>query len=190
MIYPVYVYGSPVLHKPAEEIDADFPELGKLIDDMFETMYDANGVGLAAPQIGKGIRVFVVDTVPYADDDDVEAEELAGRLKTEFINPEIYETSEEQCVMGEGCLSLPGLSEEVIRPKWIKIRWVDKNFVEHDQTFEGYKARVIQHEYDHLDGVVFTERLSPLRKNLLKGKLTNMSKGKYSAEYKTRQVIK
>lgn len=180
-----------MLHKPAEEMAKDYPELDKLVEDMFETMYDANGVGLAAPQIGKGIRMFVVDTVPYADyDDDVTEEELAGRLKREFINPEIYERSEEECVMGEGCLSIPGLGEDVSRPEWIKIRWMDKDFNQHDQMFEGYHARVIQHEYDHLDGVVFTDRLAPLRKTLIKGKLTNMSKGKYSAEYKTRLTAK
>lgn len=185
MIYPVYVYGSPVLHKEAEEVGKDYPELGKLIEDMFETMYDANGVGLAAPQIGKSLRMFVVDARMYAKEDPSLKE-----FKMAFINPEIYERSEDEVVMGEGCLSIPGLDEDVSRPEWIKIRWVDENFVEHDEKIEGYAARVLQHEYDHLDGIVFTDRLGPLRKTLIKSKLTAMGKGKYSASYKTRQTVK
>lgn len=183
MTYPVYIYGSPVLRKEAEEIRKDYPELKQLVSDMFDTMYASNGVGLAAPQIGKAIRLFVVDASPYAD----EEPELAG-FKKAFINPEIYEVSEEETAMSEGCLSLPGINEDVWRPGTIRIRYFDEDFNEHDDEFTGFAARVVQHEYDHLEGTVFTDRLSPLRKTLLRGKLSSMAKGKYSAHYKTKQT--
>lgn len=182
MIYPIYIYGSAVLRDEAEDITPDYPELGKLVEDMFATMYATDGVGLAAPQVGKSIRVFVVDGTPFADIDPT-----AVDFKRVFINPDIYEESDEEVRMSEGCLSVPGINEEVYRPERIRIRWFDENFVEHDEELTGWPARIVQHEYDHLDGYVFTDRLSPLRKNLLRGKLNSMTKGKYSAAYRTKQ---
>lgn len=181
MIYPIYIYGSPVLRAETEELTNQYPGLPKLIEDMFETMYYADGVGLAAPQIGKNIRLFVVDASPLED----EEPELKDFRKV-FINPEIYEVSEEECVRGEGCLSLPGINEDVVRPVSIRIRYQDENFAEHDEEYGGFAARVIQHEYDHLEQTVFTDKVSPLRKTLIRSKLATMSKGKYKAGYKTK----
>ncbi len=181
MIYPIVVYGSPALRNENKEIDRDYPEVGKLIEDMFETMYSAEGVGLAAPQIGKNIRVFVVDISPWGDSEP----ELAGFRKA-FINPDIYWRSDDETLFCEGCLSLPNLNEDVSRPSTIRMRWLDENFAPHDEEFDGRAARVIQHEYDHLEGILFTDKLSPLRRTLLKGKLTNFTKGKYSASYRTK----
>lgn len=183
MIYPIYVYGSNVLREEAQDVAPDFPGLRELVADMFESMYAANGVGLAAPQIGKALRIFTVDISAYADEDPALAD-----FKKAFINPEIYWYSDDEAVMGEGCLSLPGLNEDVCRPEQIRIRYMDEDFKEHDELLTGYSARVIQHEYDHLDGVLFTDHLSPLRKTLVKGKLSSMGKGKYSAAYKTKQI--
>lgn len=181
MIYPIVIFGSETLRKPSVELDADYPELHKLIEDMFLTMQAAEGVGLAAPQIGKNLRLFVVDCSPWGDED-----EACKDYRRAFINPEIYEVSEETGLFNEGCLSLPGLHEDVRRPIAIKMRYLDENFEEHDELFEGFRARVIQHEYDHLDGKVFTDRLAPLRRQLLKSKLLAMAKGKYRAAYKTK----
>ncbi len=181
MIYPILIYGSPELRKESVAIEPNYPELGKLIEDMFQTMYQAEGVGLAAPQIGKNIRLFVVDASPWADDEP----QLAGFRKA-FINPEIYERFGEEEFFNEGCLSLPGLHEDVLRPSKIRIRYFDEQFNPHDETFEGHAARVIQHEYDHLEGTVFTDRLSPLRKTLIKGKLGALTKGKYNVGYRTK----
>lgn len=183
MIFPVYVYGSAVLREPAEDIVDRSAITPQFIEDMFETMYSSDGVGLAAPQVGKNMRMFVVDASPNADDDP----RLADFRKV-FINPEIYERSEEEVLMGEGCLSVPGIHEEVYRPERIKIRYWDENWQEHDEEWDGFAARVIQHEYDHLDGVMFVDHLSPLRKTLLRGKLSAMSKGKFKASYRTKQV--
>lgn len=181
MIYPIVIFGSPVLRKETEPLTPDYPELGKLIEDMFQTMYNADGVGLAAPQIGKSLRLFVVDASPWSD----EEPELEGFRKA-FINPEIYERFGDEELFNEGCLSLPGIHEDVLRPTSIRMRYLDENFVEHDEEFGGHAARVIQHEYDHLEGKVFTDRLSPLRRSLLKSKLTGLAKGKYRASYKTK----
>ncbi|MDE6779347.1 MAG: peptide deformylase [Alistipes sp.] len=181
MIYPIVIFGSQVLRNRSEEITPEYPELKKLVDDMFLTLGEAGGVGLAAPQIGKNIRMFIVDCTPWAE----EHPELAD-FKRVFINAEIYEQSEETSLFNEGCLSLPGLYEDVRRPVAIRIRYMDENFVEHDEAFDGYPARVIQHEYDHLEGRVFVDRLSPLRRSLLKSKLLNFAKGKYRASYKTK----
>ena len=181
MIYPIVIYGSQTLRNKSAEITPDYPELKKLIDDMFLTLDEATGLGLAAPQIGKNIRLFVVDCSPFAD----EVPELADFRKV-FINAEIYEVSEQTDLFNEGCLSLPGLHEDVRRPVAIRMRYFDENFVEHDEEFDGYPARVIQHEYDHLEGKVFTDRLSPLRRNLLKGKMTKLANGKYRCAYKTK----
>lgn len=181
MVYPIFIYGSIVLRTASLDIAPDYPQLPKLIEDMFETMYYSEGVGLAAPQIGKNIRLFVIDASPWAEDDPTLAD-----FKKVFINAQIYERSESEVLRSEGCLSLPGLSEEVSRPDTIKMRYMDENFVEHDQTFTGMAARVIQHEYDHLEGMVYTDHLTPLRKTLLKSKLSAMSRGKYKADYKTK----
>jgi peptide deformylase len=181
MIYPIVIYGSQTLRNVSQDITPEYPDLKKLIDDMFLTLEEASGVGLAAPQIGKNIRLFIVDCTPWADED----ESLAD-FKRVFINAEIYACSEETDLFNEGCLSLPGLHEDVRRPVAIRMRYLDENFVEHDEEFDGYPARVIQHEYDHLEGKVFTDRLSALRRNLLKGKLTKLSNGKYRCSYKTK----
>lgn len=181
MIYPIVIFGSEVLRKPSAEITADYPELGKLIEDMFLTMDAADGCGLAAPQIGKNIRLFVVDCSAMADEDP----KCEGFRKA-FINPTIYEASEETILWNEGCLSVPGLHEDVRRPEVIRMRYLDEQFVEHDEEFDGFRARAIQHEYDHLEGKLFVDRLSPLRRQLLKSKLLGMSKGKYRCAYKTK----
>ena len=181
MIYPIVIFGSEVLRKPSVEISEDYPELKKLIEDMFLTMDAADGCGLAAPQIGKNIRLFVVDCSALGEEDP-----LCKDFRKVFINPEIYEVSENTILWNEGCLSLPGLHEDVRRPEVIRIRYRDEHFVEHDEEYDGFRARAIQHEYDHLDGKVFTDRLAPLRRQLLKSKLLGMAQGKYRAAYKTK----
>jgi len=182
MIYPIVIYGSQVLRNPSENIDKEYPGLDKLVEDMFLTLEEASGVGLAAPQIGRNIRLFIVDCTPWGEDDP----ELADYRRV-FINAEIYERSEETGLFNEGCLSLPGLHEDVRRPLSIRMRYLDEHFVEHDEAFSGLPARVIQHEYDHIEGRVFTDRLSPLRRNLIRGKLQKLAGGKYRADYKTRR---
>ena len=182
MIYPIVIYGSQVLRNKSENITADYPELKKLIEDMWITLAEAEGVGLAAPQIGKNIRLFIVDCTPWGEDDPT----LADYRKV-FINAEIYERSEETSLFEEGCLSLPGLHENVRRPVSIRMRYLDENFVEHDEEITGKPARVIQHEYDHIEGLVFTDHLAPIRKNLIKNKLQKMARGSYRAAYKTKR---
>ncbi len=179
MILPIYTYGQTVLRKVAEPIDKDYPNLNELIDNMFETMSNAEGVGLAAPQVGLAIRLFVIDLEPLKEDNP----ELAD-FKIAMINPEILEESIEEVEFDEGCLSVPGISETVSRPEDIKIRYLDTDFNEHVEVFDGYKARVIQHEYDHLEGHLFTDRVKPLRRQLLKSKLTNIAKRKTPTKYK------
>jgi peptide deformylase len=180
MIYPIVIYGHPVLRKVAAEIDRDFPDLDQLISDLFETMYHADGLGLAAPQIGKSIRIFVIDGKPAAEDEPALAD-----FKKAFINPHITEKSGDLVLMTEGCLSIPALREEVNRESHIRLTYYDEQWNYHDEVYEGYIARVIQHEYDHLDGIMFTDKVSPLRKRLLKSKLTAISKGKFEADYRT-----
>ena len=180
MIYPIVVIGHPVLKKVSEEIDRDYPGLRELVDDMFETMYSAEGLGLAAPQIGKSIRMFVIDGAPVAEDEP----ELAD-FKQVFINAHIVEKNGEIVPMNEGCLSIPNIREEVKRESHIRIQYYDENWEFHDEVYDGYKARVIQHEYDHLDGILFTEKINPLKKQLIRGKLNDISKGKFDADYKT-----
>ena len=182
MIYPIVIYGSQVLRNKSENITPDYPELKKLIDDMWITLAEAEGVGLAAPQIGKNIRLFIVDCTPWGEDDPSLAD-----YKRVFINAEIYERSEETSLVEEGCLSLPGLHENVRRPVSLRMRYLDENFDEHDEEFTGKPARVIQHEYDHIEGLVFTDHLVPLRKNLIKNKLQKMARGSYKAFYKTKR---
>ncbi len=183
MILPIYTYGNTVLRKATEEITPDYPQLQALIDNMFETMYQADGVGLAAPQIGLPIRLLVIDLAPLKEQDP----EL-GSFKMVMINPEMLEMSRETDLAEEGCLSLPGIHESVPRAKRIKITYVDTDFNEHTEVFEGYKARVVQHEYDHLEGKVFTDRVNPLRRQLLKSKLAHIVKGKVNADYKIKTV--
>jgi peptide deformylase len=180
MTYPIVIYGHPILRKVAEDIDKDYTGLQQVISDLFETMYNSEGLGLAAPQIGKSIRIFVIDGAPLAEDEP----EMAG-FKKVFINAHITERCGELKPMAEGCLSIPHLREEVNRESHIRIKYYDENWVFHNEVFDGYKARVIQHEYDHLDGILFTDKISPLRKRLLKSKLTAISKGKFEADYKT-----
>ena len=180
MVYPIVIYGHPVLRKVAEEIDRNYPELDKLIADLFDTLYRSEGLGLAAPQIGKSIRIFVIDGNPVADDEP----SLAG-FKKAFINAHITEKSGDLVLMTEGCLSIPNLREEVNRESRIRITYYDENWEFHDEVYEGYLARIIQHEYDHLDGILFTDKVSPLRRRLIKGKLLAISKGKFEADYRT-----
>ena len=163
MLLPIYIYGSAVLRKESEDIAKDYPRLDKFLENLWETMYEADGVGLAAPQVGRNIRIFVVDASVNAGD---------------------------AVPFDEGCLSLPGINERVERPSRIRIRYADENFVEHDEEFEGFAARVIQHEYDHLDGKLFIDHVSPLRRTLLKSKLAAMTKGKYKAHYPCKLVKK
>ena len=188
MILPIVAYGDPVLRKKAAPIAKDFPDLDKLVENMFDTMYAASGVGLAAPQIGKAIRLFVVDATPFADDDDLTEEEQA-RLKTfkkAFINPEILEETGDEWAFNEGCLSIPGVNEDVFRCPNVKIKYQDLEFNEYIEDFDGLLARVIQHEYDHIEGILFTDKLSSLKKRIIKSKLAAISKGKTNAEYRMR----
>jgi len=192
MILPIVVYGDPVLRKTAEEITKDFPNLDKLISDMFETMYNAAGVGLAAPQIGKAIRLFIVDTEPFANSDDEdddeeftkEEREQLQSFKRVFINATILEEKGKEWKFNEGCLSIPRIREDVARQEEVTIEYWDENFEYHKETYNGLIARVIQHEYDHIEGKLFTDRISPLRRKLLTSKLSDISKGKIRAEYK------
>jgi len=180
MTYPIYVYGHPVLRKVAQDIGRDFPDLNKFIDDMFETMYQSEGLGLAAPQVGKSIRVFVVDGEPLADDHP----EMKG-FRQAFINPRVTERRGEIVPMNEGCLSIPGIHEEVDRESQLRIQYYDQDWNFRDEVYNGYKARVVLHEYDHLDGVLFTDKLHPLRRRLLRGKLNDIGKGNFEADYRT-----
>lgn len=179
----VYAYGQPVLKKIGEPITADYPNLEQLIADMWETMYKAPGVGLAAPQIGLPIRLFVVDTEQIMDDD----KEGQG-IKQVFINAQKLEETGEEWPYEEGCLSIPDVTGEVNRPKILRLSWLDENFVAHEGTFDGMNARVIQHEYDHIEGVLFIEQLKPIKRRLIRRKLENIKKGKISVDYKMKFV--
>jgi peptide deformylase len=189
MILPIRAYGDPVLKKVAEDIEQGHPGLEKLIADMFETMYAANGVGLAAPQVGQSIRLFIVDASPFAEDDEdgnpADEPELKD-FKRVFINPYIVEEEGEEWPFEEGCLSIPNIREDVLRQPKIVLLYQDENFVEHEETFDGFAARVIQHEHDHLDGILFTDHLNPLRRRLLQGRLRDISRGNTDAKYKMR----
>lgn len=188
MILPVVAYGDPVLKKVGKSIDKDYPKLTEFIENMWETMYNAHGVGLAAPQVGRAIRVFMVDTSPFASDEDLskeEQEQLSG-FKKLFINPTILEETGEEWAFNEGCLSIPEVREDVFRKETIKIKYFDEDFKEYTETYSGLVARVIQHEYDHIEGILFTDKLSSLKKRLLKGKLTNIAKGKVFSDYRMR----
>ena len=191
MILPVVAYGDPILKKMAVEIEEDHKGLKELVANMFETMYEANGVGLAAPQVGESVRLFIVDASPFAerdeDDEDEEIDERAKGLenfKKVFINPIIEEETGEEWSFKEGCLSIPKIREEILRQEKIVITYFDENWKFHEEVYDGYAARVIQHEYDHVEGILFTDKLSPLKKRLLKKKLTNISKGEIEVDYK------
>lgn len=187
MILPIIGYGSPVLREKTREIPADYPDIKELISDMWETMYASNGVGLAAPQIAKSIRLFLVDSEQmFANMDEEEKEEYDGDkgVKQAFINAEIIEREGDPWAFEEGCLSIPTIREDVDRPLKITIRYQDENFEEHTDTFTGLSARVIQHEYDHIEGTLFIDYLKPLKKRLLKKKLGNITKGKVEVDYK------
>lgn len=177
MIYPVTVFGDPVLRKKAEPITKDFQDLKGFIQNMFDTMYNSDGVGLAAPQVGLAIRIFVIDS-------EIEDEDELPGIKKAFINPEIIEKSGDEWVMNEGCLSLPEIREDVLRPETVKIKYFDEEFNEYVETYSGFTSRVIQHEYDHLEGVMFVDYLNPLRKRILKSKLSAISKGKVIPKYR------
>ena len=179
MILPIVAYGHPTLKALAQPITPDYPELGTLINDMWETLAHSEGVGLAAPQVNKSIQLFIVDGNPfYPDYPD------AKDFKQVFINAELLEASEEMEPFREGCLSLPNIYEEVMRPNKIRLKYLDENFQEHEEVFEGIRARIIQHEYEHLQGHVFVDDIAPLRKTLLQGKLRAISEGKCDVDYR------
>ena len=185
MILPIYLYGQPVLRKVAEDITPDYPQLKELIENMFETMYNAEGIGLAAPQIGLAIRLVVIDLDALSEDYPEYKD-----FRRVYINAEVLETSDEKDSMDEGCLSLPGIHEKVTRPTRIHVRYLDENFVEHDEWVEGFLARAMQHEFDHLEGKVFADRISPLRRQMNKTRLANLAKGKVACNYKTKRVLR
>lgn len=186
MIYPIVAYGDPVLRKKAKEIPTDYPELDTLLDNMFETMYAASGIGLAAPQIAKPIRLFIVDATPFEDDEELSEEErnFVSTFKKVFINAQVIEETGTEWAFNEGCLSIPDVREDVFRQDTVTIEYYDENFKKHTDTFNGIVARIIQHEYDHIEGILFTDKLSALKKRLIKGKLANISKGKVNIDYR------
>lgn len=188
MILPIIAYGDPVLKKKGKEITKDYPNFDTLLENMFETMYNASGVGLAAPQIGLPIRMFLVDTTPFAEDDVLTKEEqdTLNGFKRVFINAKIVEEEGDDWAFNEGCLSIPDVREDVFRKPNITIEYLDENFKSHKESFDGLIARVVQHEYDHIEGVLFTDKLSSLKKRLIKGRLTSISKGKIDVDYRMR----
>ncbi len=188
MIVPIIAYGDQVLRKVAKNIDKTYPDIDALIDTMFDTMYNASGVGLAAPQIGLPIRLFIIDATPFADDDELSDEERAvlKGLKKVFINAKITKEDGDEWAFNEGCLSIPDIREDVFRKEFIEIEYLDETFTKQKEKFDGLAARVIQHEYDHIEGVLFTDKLSSLKKRLIKGKLNNISKGNIKVDYRMR----
>lgn len=185
MVLPVFLYGQPVLRKEAEDVAKDYPDLKQLVANMFETMYKADGVGLAAPQVGLSLRLVVIDGDVLSDD----YPECKG-FKKAFINPEIIERSDETVSMEEGCLSLPGIHEKVARSIMVRVRYFDENWEEHDEKFEGFAARIVQHECEHLDGHVFIDNCSAIRRQLNKGKLNSIIKGTVRCSYRAKAVGK
>lgn len=186
MVLPITAYGDPVLRKKASDISEDYPNLKELIENMWDTMYGAYGVGLAAPQVGLPVRIFMVDTSPFADDEDLSEEEKKELtdLKKVFINAKIIEEWGDEWAFNEGCLSIPDVREDVFRKPGIRIEYFDENFNRQTEEYKGLAARVIQHEYDHIEGILFTDKLSSLKKRLIKGKLANISKGKIQVDYR------
>ncbi|HUH52031.1 MAG TPA: peptide deformylase [Flavobacterium sp.] len=192
MILPIIGYGDGVLRKKGEDITADYPELKQLLSNMFDTMYNASGVGLAAPQIGLPIRLFTIDTTPFADNDELskqEQEELEG-FKKVFINAKIVKEEGGLWAFNEGCLSIPGIHEDVTRFDKITIEYYDENFVKHTEDYDGLRARVIQHEYDHIEGVLFTDKISSFKKRLIEKKLKNILEGKINTDYRMKFAVK
>jgi len=187
MVYPIVVYGDPVLRKRAKEVEKGSIDLKVFVQDMYDTMYAASGIGLAAPQIGKSVRIFVVDGSPLDEDND---EEDMKDFKKVFINPEILKEEGDAWEFEEGCLSIPNIRENVSRPEKLRIRYEDENGVIHEEEYDGMKARIIQHEFDHLNGKMFVDYLTPLRKRMLKGKLTDISKGDVRTEYRILAPLK
>jgi peptide deformylase len=183
MQLPIYLYGQQVLRKETIDITSDYPALPALIANMYDTLTNAEGVGLAAPQIGLSIRLFIIDLSPLGEDDPT-----YKNYKKTFINPRIVNFSRETCSMEEGCLSLPDIHENVVRSKKIRISYLDEQFVQHEEDFEDYSARVIQHEYDHLEGKVFTDRITPIRRQLIKSKLAFILKGRIRPFYKIKNL--
>ena len=187
MILPIVAYGDPVLKKETEELAENDPNLKTLIADMFETMYKAKGVGLAAPQIGKSIRLFIIDGSPFANEEGEEIDPKAigiENFKKVFINPIIEEESGEKWAFQEGCLSIPKIRENVIRHEKLIISYFDENWKFHEENYDGYAARIIQHEYDHIEGILFTDHINPLKKRLIKGKLNDIAKGNIKVNYR------
>lgn len=184
MILPIYIYGQPVLRKEAQDIPADYEGLHDLLANMWDTLAESEGIGLAAPQIGKDIRVVIIDLTPLAEDYPEYKD-----FKNAYINPHILEYDESETkTMEEGCLSLPGIHENVTRPTRIRVKWLDEQMQPHEEWVSGYLARVMQHEFDHLNGVMFVDRVKPLRKQLIKGKLSSLLKGRYRCGYRTKPV--
>ena len=183
MIYPIYTYGQPVLRKEAEDISPDYPDLKQLIADMWETMRHSDGVGLAAPQIGLSIRLVVIDADVLKDIHP----ETEG-MKRVLVNPRIIGSGGDAVVYEEGCLSLPGIHEKVSRPSWVKVRYMNENFEPQEELFDGYKARVVQHEYDHLEGQLFIDHIPLIRKQLIKAKLNAIIKGNTHCSYKVKSI--
>ena len=179
MILPVFAFGQPILKKKAVDIDNNFPELNGLITDMWETMYSAHGVGIAAPQVGLSIRLFIIDSVQIMEKDNT-----SEGIKKVFINAKIIEESGDLWAYEEGCLSIPNITGDVERQQKVRIQYLDENFIKHDEIYEGINARVIQHEYDHLEGVLFVEKLKPLKKKLIQRKLNEIKAGQATADYK------
>jgi peptide deformylase len=190
MILPIVAYGAAILRKVSEPIDADYPNLTKVIADMWETMYESNGVGLAAPQVNKNIRLFVMDSAQIFESKEPEDETYvdAPGFKKVFINAQVVSTGGVEWVYNEGCLSIPKVREDVLRPAEVTLSYMDENFVAHTETFKGISARVILHEYDHIQGKLFIDYLKPLRRKILQGKLNDISKGKVRVDYKMTQI--
>ena len=188
MILPIVAYGDPVLRKVGKDIDPDFPGLEELIENMKETMKNAQGVGLAAPQIGRDIRLFLIDASPFAENEELEEEERAflKDFKRTFINARIVEEDGDEWAFNEGCLSIPNINEDVYRPETIHVEYLDEDFNKKQESLTGLAARIFQHEYDHIEGVLFTDKLSSLKKRLLKKRLENISKGKVDVSYRMR----
>ncbi|NQZ44841.1 MAG: peptide deformylase [Flavobacteriaceae bacterium] len=188
MVLPIIAYGDPVLRKVAKDIPEDYPKLDELVANMFDTMYNASGVGLAGPQVGLALRIFVVDASPFAEDEDLDAAERKqlGDFKKVFINPTIDSEDGSEWAFNEGCLSIPDIREDVSRKPDITITYQDEHLNTHTESYSGLAARIIQHEYDHIEGILFTDKLSTLKKRLLKNRLEKISKGKINVDYKMR----
>jgi len=188
MILPILAYGDPILRKTGKEITNEYPKLDVLLENMFETMYEAKGIGLAAPQIGLPIRLFIVDATPFEEDEDYSEEErkFLSTFRKVFINAKIIEETGDEWAFNEGCLSIPDIREDVFRNEDVLIEYYDEDFKKHTEKFNGIVARIIQHEYDHIEGILFTDKLTPLKKRIIKGKLANITKGKIDIDYKMR----